>query len=510
MTAAREPRLARLGPALAALAVFLLHAACWGRYGIFRDELYFLVCGERLAAGYVDQPPGIALVARLGSALFGTSVPGLRLFAWLASAGTVYLAGRLAARLGGGAAGAALAAVATASCPVLLGTSSFLSMNAFEPLLVLSAVVVLLRLSQGEDPRLFLAAGGLLGLAVLFKYTAAVLALALLAGLVLTPARRALRTLWALAGGVFGLLVVLPNFAWQASHGFPFLELVHNQVLYKNVPTSPLSFLLQLLLQANPLNAPIWLGGLAWLLVAARTRAARFLGVGGLLQLALLAAGHAKPYYAISILPVLLAAGGAALAVLVASRWARRVYGGALVALTLAFSPMAVPILPLKTFLAYQGALDLHSRSDERLSQSALPQLYADQLGWHELVAGVARAYASLPPGEQEHAAVFAQNYGVASAVQILGPAHGLPRGIAVSGHNQYWFWGLPPGRGDPVIVVSDPEENCDLFYRERQLFERLPSIPHVMPYEDRHSLWICRGARQPLRGLPPSVRHFE
>ena len=507
---AEEPRLARLGPALAALATFALHAACWGRYGIFRDELYFLLCGERLSAGYVDQPPGIALVARLAGALFGTWVPGLRLLAWLAAALTVYLAGRLAARLRGGGAGAILAAAATASCLLLLGTSSFLSMNAFEPLLVLALVTVLLRLSRGEDPRLWIAAGGLAGLAVLMKYSSAVISLALLAGLVLTPARRSLRTPWALAGGIFGLLVVLPNFAWQASHGFPFLELVRNQLAYKNAPTSPLGFLRGLLFESNPLDAPVWLGGLGWLLWARPARDARFAGAGGLLYLLVLTFGHAKPYYAAPLLPVLLAAGGVALASLRPLRWLRWAWGGALVASALALAPLAVPILPLKALLAYLSVLGAEDGTGERNRPSVLPQVYADQLGWDELVAGVARAYASLSPGERARAAVFGENYGVASAVEILGPAHGLPRGLAVSGHNQFWLWGVPPGRGDPLIVVSDERETCGGLYREQQLFERLPSTPYVMPYEDRHALWICRGAREPLRALPPAVRHFE
>ena len=368
---AQEPRLARLGPALAALATFALHAACWGRYGIFRDELYFMLCGERLSAGYVDQPPGIALVAGLAHWLFGTWVPGIRVFGWIATATTVYLAGRLAILLGGRmrlgppdprlapgqahppapslaillggrmrlgppdprlapgqahppapslAAAATIAGVATFACLVLRGTSHFLSMNAFEPLLILALVHVLVRLAQGEDPRLWVAAGGLAGLAVLFKYSSAPLALALLLGFLATPARRALRTPWALAGAAFGILVVLPNFAWQASHGFPFLELVHNQLAYKNTPTTPLQFLGGVLFEANPGNAPIWLGGLAWLLLARSARAARFAGVGGLIYLLLLTFGHAKPYYLSPLLPVLLGAGGAAFAAVIRSR----------------------------------------------------------------------------------------------------------------------------------------------------------------------------------------------
>ena len=505
-----EPRLGWLGPALAALATFLLHAACWGRYGIFRDELYFLVCGDRLSTGYVDQPPGIALVARFAHELFGTWVPGLRLFPWLAAGGTVYLAGRLAARWSGSGAAASLTAVATFSCLELRGTAHILSMNAFEPLLVLAAVYLLLRLSEGDDPRLWVAAGGLLGLAVLFKYTAAPLGLALLAGMVVTPARRAFRTPWAAVGAVFGFLVVLPNLVWQAAHGFPFLELVRNGVAFKNVPTTPLAFASGLLLESNPLNAPLWLGGEVWLLVAPRARAARFAGVAGAIQLILLALGHAKPYYASALLPVLLAGGGAAFAALVPPRTAQGTYGALLAASALVLAPLAIPLLPERSFLAYQAVLSIRPAPLEKLAQSPLPQMYADQHGWLELAAGVARVYASLAPEERARAAVYGKNYGVASAVEILGPGFGMPRGLAVSGHNQFWFWGLPAGRGDPLLVVSGAREDCGGLFREWVLGEQLPPTPYAMPYENGHAIWICRGARSPLTALPTWVRHFE
>jgi 4-amino-4-deoxy-L-arabinose transferase-like glycosyltransferase len=528
-----EPRLARLGPALAALATFALHAACWGRYGLFRDELYFMVCGERLSAGYVDQPPGIALVAGLAHWLFGTWAPGIRVFGWLATAATVYLAGRLAVILLGGrmtlgppdprlapgqahppapalAAAGTIAAVATFACLVLRGTSHFLSMNAFEPLLIVALVHVLVRLSRGEDPRLWVAAGGLAGLAVLFKYSSAPLSLALLLGFLVTPARRALWTPWALAGAAFGLLIVLPNFAWQASHGFPFVELVRNGVLYKNTPTTPLQFLGGVLFEANPGNAPIWLGGLAWLLVSRSARQVRFAGVGGLLYLLLLTFGHAKPYYAASLLPLFLGAGGAAFAQLVRSRRTQRIYCGVLAASVLIFSPMAVPILPVEAFVAYQAAVGLKTAKLEKLDQSVLPQVFADQFGWPELVAGIARVYRSLPPEEQARAVVLGKNYGVASAVEILGPGLGLPRGLAISGHNQYWFWGVPPGRGDPAIVVAGPQERCGGLYREQIMGEQLPLLPYVMPYENAHTIWICRGLQSPVTGLPPQLRHFD
>jgi hypothetical protein len=506
-----EPRGARLGPALAALATFALHAACWGRYGIFRDELYFLVCGQRLSAGYVDQPPGIALVARLAYSLFGTWVPGLRAFSWIAAAATVYLTGRLAARISGSGAAATLAAVAASSCLALLGASQHLSLNAFEPLLVMATVLVLLRLTQGGDPRLWLAAGGLAGLSVLMKYTAAPLCLALLAGIAVTPARRALRTWWALAGATVGALVVLPNFLWQATHGFPFLEMVHAAVTWKNTPTTPLQFLVGLLVTANPLIAPLWVGGLGWLLFAPRARASRFIGVGGLIQLLALTFGHAKPYYGTALLPLLLAGGAVAVEALVRSRIVRRAYGGLIVTSALALSPLAIPILPLDALVRYLGAIGSQPPANERGEQSVLPQHFADQFGWRELTAGVARVYRSLPAEEQAHAVVFTpRNYGSASAVEILGPEYGLPRGIAISGHNQFWFWGIPSGRGDPLIAVSDPGWSCRDHYREQVLGEQLPKVPYAMPGDNGHTIWICRGLIAPLLTLPPSVRHFD
>ena len=45
-----------------ALANFLFHCYFNNRYGYFRDELYYLACGQHLAWGYVDHPPGVAVI----------------------------------------------------------------------------------------------------------------------------------------------------------------------------------------------------------------------------------------------------------------------------------------------------------------------------------------------------------------------------------------------------------------------------------------------------------------
>ncbi|ABS28371.1 glycosyltransferase family 39 protein [Anaeromyxobacter sp. Fw109-5] len=503
-------RATRLVPAALALATFALHAACGGRYGIFRDELYFIACGERLAWGYVDQPPGIAVVARAAHAISGTWVPGLRLLPWLASAATVFLAGRLAVRLGGGAFAAALAGVAVALSPMLAALGHLLTMNAFEPLAMVALACVLVRCVQGGSPRPWLLAGVLVAAGALLKYTSVLLAASLVAGLLATSARRALATRWALAGAALGAALVLPNLLWQAAHGFPFLELVRNGQLSKNAPFALASFARSLLLEPGPLAAPVWLGGLGWLLLAEGARPHRFLGLGGALYLALLVATRGKAYYAAPALPILLAAGGVASARAL-RRGAARAAALSAVAITSAIGlPLALPLLPVQTFVRYQAALGVRPEPLERKAYGALPQHFADQHGWEALAAAVADVSRRLPAEERARAAVFAQNYGQAAALEVHGPRRGLSLPV-ISGHNQYFLWGPPAGGADPLLVVSDEREDCGGgLYRERTLAARLPSSPWVMPYEDARWIWICRGATRPLAPFWPAVRHYE
>ena len=70
-----------------ALAKLLLQFAGMRHYGFFRDELYYMACGEHLAWGYVDQPPLIAFVAWFARHVFGSSLVSIRLLPALAGAG---------------------------------------------------------------------------------------------------------------------------------------------------------------------------------------------------------------------------------------------------------------------------------------------------------------------------------------------------------------------------------------------------------------------------------------
>jgi len=90
------------------------------RYGFQQDELYFLVASHHLAFGYVDQPPLAVLLARTTD-IFGTNPTAIRILPALAGGAIVVIAGRLAALFGAGRTGRVVAALGTATAPVLMG-----------------------------------------------------------------------------------------------------------------------------------------------------------------------------------------------------------------------------------------------------------------------------------------------------------------------------------------------------------------------------------------------------
>src|ERR1700677_1875884 len=219
-------RPALLLAALFASLTFLLHflTSLWGHhlgYGYFRDELYFLVCGHHLAWGYVDQPPLVAIQARLAEILFGVSPTGIRILSFLASGITVGLTGLLAWQLGGRRNAQVLAMTAVLAAPVILGTSNYLSMNSFEPCFWMGALLVVLRIADGSStPRTWLVFGLLTGLGIENKHTTVFFLIALFVGLLISPQRRILFTKGFAAGIALMLLIALPNLIWQMTHQF--------------------------------------------------------------------------------------------------------------------------------------------------------------------------------------------------------------------------------------------------------------------------------------------------
>nr|MDQ6913102.1 glycosyltransferase family 39 protein [Verrucomicrobiota bacterium] len=149
----------------------LLHLLTNGRYGYFRDELYYIACARHLDWGYVDMAPLSALVLRIELALFGQSLLALRLFPAVAGGLTVALTGLIARELGGRAWSMILACTASLSALVYLGIGNFYSMNVFEPLFWMGCAYLLIRILNGDSPKLWLWFGVIAGFGVENKHS---------------------------------------------------------------------------------------------------------------------------------------------------------------------------------------------------------------------------------------------------------------------------------------------------------------------------------------------------
>src|SRR2546429_4699478 len=147
---------------LSAVAL-LVHLLTNGRYGYFRDELYYIACARHLDFGYIDQPPLSILLLRLSEAFLGDSLFAVRLLPAAAGAVTVSLTGVIARELGGRTWAIALACAASLCALFNLAVGNFFSMNAFEPLFWTACIYILVRVVNGGSPTLLLLLWALLG-----------------------------------------------------------------------------------------------------------------------------------------------------------------------------------------------------------------------------------------------------------------------------------------------------------------------------------------------------------
>ncbi len=482
-------------------------------YGIFRDELYYLVCGRNLAWGYLDQPPMVAVQARVAETVFGLhSLALFRLLPSLAGAAAVGLTGLLAWAMGGGRVAQALGMLGVLCSPILLGVNGNLSMNAWEPIfwvgIALSLVGVLRRFGTGEPVAwLWVGIGVLAGLGLENKWNIAFFLVTMFVGVVLSPQRGVLWNRWVLIGTVVGLSLAAPNFVWEMHRGWPTLEWLRNDATgNKNLVLGPVAFLANQVQVENPLGLLLWGAGVVWFLFGNGAKKYRSFGLMFLLYLPMMIAMHAKDYYLTPVFPILFAGGGVAWTAWLRRRWQRRalmpVYALLLVVMAAIALPLALPVLRPEQYVAYTARLGRKTPETQTFDHAALPQYFADMRGWKEKADALAGAYWALPAEERARAVIYTTNYGGASAVNVYRPD--VP--VAVSGHQNYWFWGPRGHTGEVMVIYGDSRET------DEQEFASVTEVrwaadPWTEPYEQK-SIYVCKGPKEwTLPGLWPKVK---
>ncbi|HEX3369520.1 MAG TPA: glycosyltransferase family 39 protein [Candidatus Cybelea sp.] len=485
-----------------AAVVAVVHLAVAGQYDIFRNELYFIVCGRHPAFGYVDQPPLVPLLAA-ATQFAGVHPWILRLPAVLSAVLLVPLTVAFAQLLGASTRGAWLAAVAAASATLVIAMSATLSTSTFEPI-DFTVVAYLVTFAVVRDrPRAFWWAGGFAGFAFETKYGILFWACGLALGIVLAGPRSVLRSrdLW--IGAAIAALIALPNVVWQAVAGFPFLELVRNDNA-GNFTGTPLHFTVDQILSLNILLAPLWISGILAPFLSARLARFRYLSIAFVVTALLIFLSHGKSYYMAGAYPTMFAVGAAA-----ATRLPRVLVGlwALLAAANGALSlPLVLPVLPPARLAHMLDNMSYRPRPIEAAGIGApLMQMLSDEFGWRELAQTVDGLYAALPPADRAKAAIFASNYGEAAAVDVYGK--NLPP--ALSGNNNYYLWGPRGFDGALVIAIDEDPAHWSPVCGSVRVIARFGTSPYAMPYERDRPILLCRGMHPPLPELWPRLKHY-
>lgn len=435
-----------------AVAVAFVHLLTNNRYGFHRDELQFLSDARRLDWGFVAFPPFTPFIEHIGLALFGLSMVGLRLFAVLAQAVVIILAGLMTRELGGARLAQVTAALAAAFSPVSLFEGTEFQYTSFDLLWWVVIAYFTVRLLKSEDPRWWLAIGAVIGLGLETKYAVVFYIAGVVAGVALTPARRFLKTGWFWAGVALAFLIFLPNLIWLVRHNwvsYHFLEHIHTRDVGEGRAKGFLSG--QFLICANLATAPIWLAGIIGFLL---NRRYRMLAWMYLAPLALFWIAKGRNYYVAGTYPMLLAMG-----TVVVERWlgTLRPWGRRTIE-TFYFAAFAI----VSTYIC---AVIIPLAASGPLKSFALSHSYdlREEIGWNDLVRTVAQIRDWLPPDQQAHLGITTGNYGEFGAIDILGRAYGLPKPIGTT--NSEWLWGYPSTPPTTIIVLGlRPEQANSIF----------------------------------------------
>jgi hypothetical protein len=260
------------------------------------------------------------------------------------------------------------------------------------------------------------------------------------------------------------VVFALPNVVWQYLHNFPTLEDLRNvKATHKNVELPPLAFLKQQVMMLNPVTGIVWFPGLWFLVVHREGKRYRALGLTYLFFLGVMMALKGKDYYLAPIYPMLFAAGGAfwegIAAQYKAMRWTRVRIPALVLAIGVVSAPLVLPILPAEKIVPYMSALGVQVGRAETNMRSELPQHFADEFGWEEMVRSAAGVYHALPPDERAKTAILGGNYGGAGAIDFFGAKYGLPKSI--SAHQNYYYWGYRDYTGESIIMLEWSRENA-------------------------------------------------
>lgn len=464
-----------------ALATMIAHAFTGAGFGFHGDELQFMDDARHLAWGYVAYPPMTPFFARLSLDPFGTSIAGFRFFASLAQALAIILTGLMACEMGGGLRAQVLAGAA--QVPYALGAGALMIYNSFDNICWILAAWFVIKLLRSEDARWWVAVGAAAGFGMMAKYAMAFFAAAIVAGFLVTDARRYLASRWLWAGCTAALLIWAPNLVWEARHqfvSFDFLGSIHARDVSLGRTRSflPDQFYLTI--------APLWIVGLVFCLKSDSGKRFRAVGWVYVILFGAFLIARGRGYYLAAAYPMLYAAGSVWWEQRLASmasnpgrqRRSWRVAWAVAAAAAAVAAVVALPIGPPRSSMWNLREPELR-----------------DEVGWEDLVATVARVRDSIPLGDRGRLAVLTGNYAAAGAVDLYGDRYALP--AAISRMNSFGERGYGDPPPETVIAIGFPREFLESRFTSCRLVAQIRNRYGVVNRSYLQGVFVCRGLNE-------------
>ncbi len=455
--------------------------------GLHRDEYLYLAFADHMDWGYVSVPPMIGVVSWIIKNVFTDSPFWVRFFPVLASLATMGLMGWIVLELGGGVTAVLLSGLAFMFSIAYLRTGGLFQPVPFDVLFWTALIFLFVKWMRTREAKWWALIFPLAGLAFLNKYMIAPLVLSLVLAALLTRDRKHLWSGHSLAGIGIALLIVLPNILWQFNHHLPVLEHMAALNATQLVNVSRLGFLIDQLLM-SPSGILVWLAGLTALLVSPRWKQYRPFGWACLIVFVAMMALRGKSYYTLGLYPALFAFGAVALELM--SGWKGRVFRIVAVVfavvLALPLIPFTMPVLSPPVMERYAKSIGSPGLTWEDGKVHAIPQDFADMMGWDEVGRKVRDVWMGLDEDVRKDAVIYADNYGQAGSIRLYGRRDGVPE--AVSFCDNYVLWAPDTLRLKSLIAVYQDTLHLGSYFRRA---ERKAVFDNPYFRERGSSVWI-------------------
>ena len=487
---------------LLGFSLFLIHMLTNHQYGFHQDEMVVLDNANNLDWGFIEYPPLTPFLARIELTLFGLSLVSARTFSALAQSIVMVLAGLMARELGGNRRTQIVVAVAAAIAPIALIQGAQIQYVTFDFLWSVLIAYLVIKLLKSENPRWWLAIGAVIGLGMMTKYTMVMFVAGLVGGVLLTDARRYLKSPWLWGGVALSLLIFLPNLLWQIQHKFislEFLSSIHARDVA--IGRADRYLLEQFIFCANPAVIPVWVAGLIYYFRNQNGKRYRMIGWMYVIPFLTYLFTQGRSYYLAPAYPMLIAAGAVA--------WERRLDSLSpdmvrsrlsTMSYTLAVGAtlggaLALPIAPINSTL-WNITSEVHD-------------VFTEQIGWHEMIETVGGIYTELPESEKAQAGILAGENDEAAALNLYGSEYGLPKAISAS--DTFWLRGYGNPPPETLIVVGYSSEDVNLIFKQCQVAGTITNLYGVdNDLRDPPNIYVCRGPRLPWDELWDRLQRYS